>query len=68
MYPDQRQRSTAFYALTLFILGAMVGLLAVLGRAGQEVLTSLFPDVRGGFLQSVSVTVKTPLPPMVHSL
>jgi hypothetical protein len=68
MYPDQRQRSVFAYALTLFILGAMVGLLAVLGRAGQEVLTSLFPDVREGFLQPVSITPKTPLPAMVHSL
>jgi hypothetical protein len=68
MYPDRRQRDIFSYALALFILGAMVGLLAVLGRVGQEVVTSLFPDVREGFLQPVSVTAKTPLPAMVHSL
>jgi hypothetical protein len=68
MYPDQRQRAIFSYALTLFILGAMVGLLALLGRTGQEVLTGFFPDVREGFWQTVSVSVKTPLPAMIHGL
>jgi hypothetical protein len=68
MYPDQQQRVILSYALTLFILGAMVGLLAVLGRTGQEVLTGFFPDLRAGFLQPISATVKTPLPAMIHGL
>jgi hypothetical protein len=34
--PDDRQRLLTSYALTLFILGVMVGLLAILGRLAQE--------------------------------
>jgi hypothetical protein len=68
MDSEQQQRVIMSYALTLFILGATIGLLAVLGRTGQEILTGLFPDVRDGFLQPVSATAKTPLPAMIHGL
>jgi hypothetical protein len=34
--PDDRQRLLTSYALTLFIVGVMVGLLAILGRLAQE--------------------------------
>jgi hypothetical protein len=33
---DERQRLLTSYALTLFVLGVMVGLLAILGRLAQE--------------------------------
>jgi hypothetical protein len=35
-FDDDRQRLLTSYALTLFILGVMVGLLAILGRLAQE--------------------------------
>jgi len=68
MYPDARQRVVVSYALTLFILGAMVGLLAVLGRVGQEVLAGVFRDARRGFFQPATLGSRPPLPAMVHSL
>jgi hypothetical protein len=68
MVPDQRQRAVVSYALTLFILGTMVGLLAVLGRVGQEVLTGVLRDVRRGFFQPATLGSRPPLPAMIHSL
>jgi len=68
MVPDARQRVVVSYALTLFILGAMVGLLAVLGRVGQEVLSGVFRDMRRGFVQPTPLGSRPPLPAMIHSL
>jgi hypothetical protein len=67
MRPPSNQRLLASYALTLFILGVMVGLLAILERIAEEFQHRLIIEIT--FLpRSVSGTAHTPLPPLIDSL
>jgi hypothetical protein len=67
--PDDRQRLLTSYALTLFILGVMVGLLAILGRIAQEFQHRLVVDL--DLLTLPPTTAKTrpfPLLPLIDTL
>jgi hypothetical protein len=67
--PDDRQRLLTSYALTLFILGVMVGLLAILGRTAQEFQHRLVFDL--DLLTLPPATAKTrlmPLRPLIDTL
>jgi hypothetical protein len=66
---DDRQRLLTSYALTLFILGVMVGLLAILGRTAQEFQHRLVFDL--DLLTLPPATAKTrlmPLLPLIDTL
>jgi hypothetical protein len=67
--PDDRQRLLTSYALTLFILGVMIGLLAILGRLAQEFQHRLVVDI--DLLMVPRATAKTrlmPLRPLIDTL
>ena len=64
--PDDRQRLLTSYALTLFILGVMVGLLAILGRLAQEFQNRLVFDLT--VLPRAVDNRPLPLPPLIDTL
>jgi hypothetical protein len=69
MYPKspyRNQRLLASYALTLFILGVMVGLLAVLGRIAEEFQHRLIIEITL-MPRSASGADRVPLPPLIDS-
>jgi hypothetical protein len=64
--PPDNQRLLTSYALTLFILGVTVGLLAILGRIAQEFQHRLVFDL--GYFPGPSEAGRTPFPPLIDSL
>jgi hypothetical protein len=67
--PADHRRLLTSYALTLFILGVMVGLLAILGRLAQEFQHRLVVDI--DLLTVPRATAKTrpfPLRPLIDTL
>lgn len=61
------QRSTAGYALTLFILGAITGLLTLLGRLVQEFQHALLSRFPLGGMGPLTRT-RSSLAPLLHDL
>jgi hypothetical protein len=62
-----RQRLLTSYALTLFILGVMVGLLAILGRLAQEFQNRLVFDLTV-LPRAAADNRPLPLPPLIDTL
>jgi hypothetical protein len=65
--PDDRQRLLTSYALTLFILGVMVGLLAILGRLAQEFQHRLVFNLTA-LPHTAAESRPLPLPPLIDTL
>jgi hypothetical protein len=66
---DDRQRLLTSYALTLFILGVMVGLLAILARLAQEFQHRLVVDIDLFMLpRATAKTRLMPLRPLIGTL
>ena len=69
--PPPPPRPRAAYAPALFVLGAMIGLLSVMGRITQELESSLITSLgtlgRGRLIGS-SGGNPSALPPMIHGL
>jgi hypothetical protein len=68
--PDQAgDRIVAANALTLFFLGVMVGLLAVVARIAHEAQHSVLIDATRNGLSWMTVSTRhSSLPPMIHDL
>ncbi len=67
MNSADRQRLLTSYALTLFILGVMVGLLAILGRVAQEFQHRLVLDLTI-LPRAATESQHLPLPPLIDTL
>lgn len=55
-------------ALTLFVLGAMIGLLSLLGRLAQEIGARLLNNLSGMWSFNAITSRARPLPPLLHDL
>ncbi len=69
--PPPPPRPRAAYAPALFVLGAMIGLLSVMGRVAQELESSLVTSIGmlgRGRLVGAAGGSQSALPPMLHGL